>query len=290
MQELTSCTLCGSTNLMHAINDVPDIFGSHDERFKYDRCQNCKVLILNPRVSESEISSYYSDYYTHSENKRRPLYRILINQILLGLNVSWRCVKVWAPNDCIPHLFGRKRKNILDFGCGSGSNLFFLKALRFNVCGFETDENLVKKLRDLGLRVYDDIDDVPEELDGVILNHVIEHVYDPLTVISKLSHKLKVNGLIYIATPSADSGLLKVYKNYWRGLEAPRHLYIFTFESILKVLSDNGFEAQLIKTKSPEKFMQNESDNIAKKFGSLSPMLETQPLGDEFIEVIGVKK
>ena len=52
---------------------------------------------------------------------------------------------------------------------------------------------------------------------------------------------LSKNGYIWIDTPNIDSEGHRIYGRNWRGLEPPRHLVLFSYNSLRKALIDAGF-------------------------------------------------
>lgn len=78
--------------------------------------------------------------------------------------------------------------------------------------------------------------------DVITLSHVIEHVHDPYNTLKNCYDLLSPGGLLFIDTPNIDARSHRRFKENWRGLEAPRHLVIFNWESIFGVLKRCGFE------------------------------------------------
>ena len=63
--------------------------------------------------------------------------------------------------------------------------------------------------------------------DAVTLNHVIEHVPDPLATVAECRRLLKPGGRLLMFTPNAGSLAHWMFGRDWRGLEPPRHLHLF---------------------------------------------------------------
>jgi SAM-dependent methyltransferase len=77
---------------------------------------------------------------------------------------------------------------------------------------------------------------------GITLSHIIEHVHDPVAVITRCYRLLKPGGWLWLETPNIDSQKHPLYGENWRGLEAPRHLILFNNNSLRFLLSTTGFE------------------------------------------------
>lgn len=74
-------------------------------------------------------------------------------------------------------------------------------------------------------------------VDLVIMNQSIEHLWDPLSTFAGLFEVLKPSGLIVITTPDYDGYDRKMWKKYWGGWYAPRHLNLFTRTEVIAMAS-----------------------------------------------------
>lgn len=63
--------------------------------------------------------------------------------------------------------------------------------------------------------------------DVIVMNHVIEHVYDPVATLVECRRLLAPEGKIIIITPNLKSYGHEIYGEDWRALEPPRHLHLF---------------------------------------------------------------
>ena len=77
--------------------------------------------------------------------------------------------------------------------------------------------------------------------DAITLSHVIEHVYDPNALLESCFKLLRPNGYIWIDTPNIDAQGHRYYGPFWRGLEPPRHLVLFTRNSLMHAVRQAGF-------------------------------------------------
>jgi SAM-dependent methyltransferase len=75
----------------------------------------------------------------------------------------------------------------------------------------------------------------------ITLNHVIEHVYDPVKVLKACHALLKPGGQLWLETPNIDSFGHARFQQNWRGLETPRHLVLFNRHSLGQALVSAGF-------------------------------------------------
>ncbi len=71
--------------------------------------------------------------------------------------------------------------------------------------------------------------------------NVIEHLPDPKTTLKIIHERLKPGGWLVFSTPNHNSFDAQIYKQYWIGYELPRHYYVFSDETIEKLLRLTGF-------------------------------------------------
>ena len=76
-----------------------------------------------------------------------------------------------------------------------------------------------------------------ESFDIISMWHVLEHVSDINKRMEEVNQLLKSDGRLIIALPNLSSWDAGFYKEYWAGLDVPRHLYHFSpkaFSSLAK--------------------------------------------------------
>ena len=229
------------------------------------QCENCRSAYLDPRPDEQSIGKAYESYYTHSADEsptlsvaqklRMALYNGFRNR-RYGTSFSPAHPAGYLVGMAIPrfrrsldfsfrYLSRQKPGRVLDVGCGSGSWLSLARAAKWSVAGTDPDP----AARSLGLKQGLEIReggaeawaDEPESFDVVTMNHVIEHVHDPLDTLRTIRMLLRRGGMLYIETPNVDALGLDIYGRNWRGLEPPRHLVLFNYDSIASALSAAGF-------------------------------------------------
>jgi hypothetical protein len=62
-----------------------------------------------------------------------------------------------------------------------------------------------------------------------------------VVVLQSLYHALKVGRVILISTPDFDGYDRKIWKQYWGGWYAPRHLNLFTRDEIMTTMTSLNF-------------------------------------------------
>jgi SAM-dependent methyltransferase len=245
------CAVCGNEegNRTHAAREM--MFGYRDP-FTYLECASCGCLqLMDP---PADLSKYYPNtYYSfqHSpvaifEGRGRKERIKMPFRYRYAVTDRGRLGKYWYPQypdptarTLVPANLTR-RSRILDVGCGSGLLLYALRNAGFqHVMGVDpfVDETL---LYANGLKILkQSIHATAGEWDLVMLHHAFEHVPDPLETLRSAARLLAPGGVCLIRIPVASSYAWRRYGTNWVQLDAPRHFFLHTPQS-MRILADNA--------------------------------------------------
>ena len=111
--------------------------------------------------------------------------------------------------------------------------------------GLEPDPEAAERARAAGLPVTTaSIEDEPfprGAFDALTMSQVIEHVHDPGAALGACRRLLRPGGLLWLATPNLGGYGHAFYGRDWLGLDPPRHLVLFTRESLVRSVEQAGF-------------------------------------------------
>ena len=250
--------VCENEGIVLYENLQDKIFGAKG-KWGLRQCTNkdCGLVWQNPMIAEGSISEIYNEYYTHQnipqQNTKRTLKSIL-KQILKSLYNHMLCL-LWIKKIRRKYyMMGLERDvpgKLLEIGAGDGSRLLEFKKNGWDVIGQEIDSKAIgvaKRKYNIQL-LNDQITDISlshNSFDAIIMNHVLEHLLNPLEVINKCHQLLKPNGQLIFTTPNTQSLTHKVFRRAWRGLEPPRHLYLFNISSLRKLMEKSDFLAEKV--------------------------------------------
>lgn len=169
--------------------------------------------------------------------------------------------------DIIKYING-KSNMILDVGCATGVNGKFLldQELAEIVVGIEYDQHMAKDASNHNTKVFcGDLNDsnfrqkiLKEDyrFDYILFGDVLEHLYDPLKVLTELKTMLNPNGSIIISLPNIGHIELFVQvfmKGTWpkneRGIFDKTHLRWFTRKDVFSLVEDAELEVIIYERK-----------------------------------------
>ncbi len=257
------------------------------------RCGDCGSGYLDPRPTRETIGLAYQCYFTHAaggaattaarasgnlghalangyRNRNfgtdyKPAFRLGAWVVPL---FPWYRSVIDAESRCLTR--AGNGGTVLDVGCGNGGFLALAGALGWCARGIDPDVKAVAAARAQGLDAekggIEILDSKSASYDVITLNHVIEHVHDPVELLRACHRLLKSNGRLWLETPNINSQGHALYGNDWRGLEPPRHLILFSLESIRRLLERCGFvEIKMVKSTMLCRHMFIASEAIARR-------------------------
>jgi SAM-dependent methyltransferase len=168
--------------------------------------------------STSTLASFYPPGY-HSLRADGLLVR-------LRNDIRWRRLR---------KLLRNPSSTVLDFGCGDGQFLDHVAKREpdARLFGYEIGAKAEVERRAGGriTIVRGDVDDLIPLLprcELITMNHVIEHLPDPVQTLSLLAGKLAPGGIVEGQTPAAGSLEHRLFGDRWSGYHAPRHTVVFS--------------------------------------------------------------
>ncbi|BDG60365.1 hypothetical protein caldi_14550 [Caldinitratiruptor microaerophilus] len=152
-------------------------------------------------------------------------------------------------------LNGAYRGELLDVGCGSGQFLANMRARGWNVLGVEPDGEAVRVAREhFGLTVsqgtLEEVDLREGTFDAVTLNHVIEHVLDPVGILRSCRRVLKPGGLLVVVTPNPAGLGARFFGEGWLHWDPPRHLFLLSPQNLGEAAQRAGLQVVRLWTVS----------------------------------------
>ena len=134
---------------------------------------------------------------------------------------------------------------IVDVGAGFGGlGLVANSKSSFRYVGFEPSESVAAAARRRGVELRAELfgpDTMPESVDAVVLDNVIEHVADPIALLRQCRSCLVPRGVLVVIAPNRRD--VRRLSPRWRDANhwiPPEHINYFTAPSLRTALEDLG--------------------------------------------------
>lgn len=143
---------------------------------------------------------------------------------------------------------------VLDIGSSTGVFLDIFKEVQpsqgLSEVGWETwgvepskSGTLTERKGHKVVKAYFEKADLPKNyFDLVVMNHSLEHMDDPLAVLTKANSLLKKGGIVFVDVPNAGGLGVKILGKYWPYRLPEEHKWQFTKESLSRIMEDAGFK------------------------------------------------
>ena len=245
---MPECRICNNLAGNEIFTAREMMFGTRDE-FDYFECARCGCLQID--AIPPDLSPYYPpEYYSFSLPRPVSLKRYFQRQhtrFTLGQSgaIGWLLSRKYRPPEYVQWV---KRAGvafedaILDVGCGAGQLL-----MAMHITGFEDltgiDPYLAKEVSlGRGLQILrKSMAELDRRFDFIMLHHSFEHLADPLAALKQIRSLLKPEGRVLIRVPVAGSYAWRAYGVDWVQLDAPRHFFLPTSQSLELLAGQAGF-------------------------------------------------
>jgi len=239
--EYPSCPLCGATDRHTVYADMQDYLSGIPGHFAIARCTTCNLSYLCPRPTAARLGDYYPDDYTPFlaapavSNARRRLFAMLFTLVVLPYRLRYGHERITLPP------FGDRR--LLDVGCGAGAYLQDMQRLGWDVHGSDLSPTAVREAASrvgsshVHLGTLAAVDSSVTCFDLITMNHILEHVPDPVETLQEAARRLAPHGKVKIIVPDVSGWEARLFGRYWVGLDVPRHLINFSRSTLEDALS-----------------------------------------------------
>lgn len=203
------------------------------------QCANCRIVvspaIFEPQANEQRNEEWFGEDYKSNRS------------FWLTLFEEWNNRKTLGRLDRAKPSGSR----LLEIGVGSGAFLNAAREKGFEVLGCDLSDAICKRIRNAhGIEMHcgplANLGGGSEErFDVVVMNHVLEHVQQPIDFLKEVCRLLAPGGVAHIAVPN-----LACWEARFRGWTSfePYHLIYFTPETLRQTATGSGFEVDTITT------------------------------------------
>lgn len=277
-ERVESCPVCGSKHSKFWAEGFDRLHQTVTQRFEYSECQKCRTVFQSVRPPAESIGQFYPSTYspyqslTKAEVRSGPIERWLSK---LDKGMRRRCMI-----DDLKRELKRIDENLkiaktlVDFGCGAGNYLLKARKYGCEAIGVDFSPSALKEVSGKGFKALPVNDETWDALgEGKVgmfrLNHVVEHLYDPVDVLSRIHRALRSGGFLHIATPNPGGFSAVNFKTNWWGLECPRHIALMPPATLCALLEQVGFvDVQYFYDAHPKDIVRSFAYRLQEIFGS----------------------
>ncbi|MCK4666808.1 class I SAM-dependent methyltransferase [Candidatus Dependentiae bacterium] len=223
--EKINCPLCESKSYEHIYSCSDALTQIDDISFSIVKCLNCNFYYLNPRPDINEIKKYYPEKYYGEQIEKEQL----LKKDFKILRRKYSKIKKYEP------------KRLLDIGAQRGDFLEYSRRQNSSLEVFGTDlDETISNLFNIKYKYgYAwEVDYPAKHFDVITMWEVFEHIHKPGELLEKIHTWLSDSGILILSLPNFNS----INKRWMRAEDLPRHLFMFTPNSITKLLEKNKFE------------------------------------------------
>lgn len=244
------CPMCGESGMaVHFTYSEPPPLETRfplakGERYwrELHRCGHCGHYVESFAPDQGQLYSgeYVSTLYQDDDGIRRAFDRI--NALPPEQSDNVGRVR-FIDNYCRSRWSGRRTPRLLDVGAGLGVFPFRMKQAGWDCVALDVDERLGAHHRDvIGVQAL--TGDV-RTIEGVgtfelvSFNKVLEHVDEPVAMLSSVGRLLTPDGLVYVELPDGEAAEAegKEREEFLLG-----HKHVFSLASYARLIANAGFE------------------------------------------------
>lgn len=245
--ETVDCVLCGESASSLVVEGCPDLLHGTPGVYSVVRCLHCDLLRTDPRPTEATIDRHYPPEYLpfNLGPGRRGGFLLKARRQLEKLYE-----RRYGPVDLVvpPPEDGPRR--LLDVGGGSGTYAALMAGTGWDPWVLEPSPVAARAAVDavggervtrasIGAAEYP-----PGFFDLVTMNHVLEHLHDPVAALTRARTWMRPGGRVRVVVPNVESLERRLFGSSWLGFDLPRHLFHFSPGTLGRLLEHCGYAVE----------------------------------------------
>lgn len=218
------CPLCGGCRFQ-------------EWRLGLNKCISCG-LVVSPMIWQSQINEQMEDTWFGEDYEPEKSYWV---QRFESWNNRRTLVRLETSS--------AKKSRLLEVGVGTGSFLRAAQQQGFDVSGCDLSATLCQRVENkYGINIHcGPLSELrgEEPFDVVVMNHVLEHVQQPVAFMRDVASLLSADGMVHIAVPNIACWEARLPG--WTSFE-PYHLSYFDPETLRRAVETTGLAVAQIGT------------------------------------------
>jgi SAM-dependent methyltransferase len=229
------CKICGSRTVEFGAKPGVVV----DTVFRFCRCETCNFIsVVNPCLDYARL--YGAEYYRGEGADRYVDYEYELEHPDATIRrYEWRGI-----HDIVQkHVADLSAARWLDYGCGNGGLVRYLRTRNIAACGF--DEGAIvtaARAKGIPIKTPAEIENETGQYSVVTMIEVIEHITDPLPMLRQVRRLLQPGGMLFLTT--GNSAPYRRQFVDWRYVIPDIHVSFFDPSNMSRALAASGFRAE----------------------------------------------
>ncbi|HVG42632.1 MAG TPA: class I SAM-dependent methyltransferase [Chitinophagaceae bacterium] len=209
-----------------------------DQIFKAVKCSRCSFIFQQFVLNETGMGKLYNEWLDHAE----------VMSIINSANRVLHDQRFAERINYVKRHFKNEKINILDWGAGLGHFCLVAKKMgNVNVYAYDFSNEKNRHLEEAGIIVKNE-----QELDlkffhFINIDQVLEHVSDPVGLLTGCTKYLREDGIIFISTPLCNTIEKKLKNNNldretFEQLSPHQHINAFTNQTLKGIGKEVGLK------------------------------------------------
>jgi hypothetical protein len=211
-------------------------------------CTKCGLRSLDPMPSASQYEKVYNKNYFLSKGEDSGFsdsvkYKNTVTERNFGYRIKLESI-VKLNNNI---------DTVLDIGAAQGDFVNIAQSLGFSVFGIECNSDSIAYAKTtynikLDLGFAEDIDRYKKTFDLLVMNHVFEHITNPVDFLRVAKKHMHQDSIFHIEIPYQFDNLRERVRSWlgfpkkYKGLLAVHHPFFYSKKSIVLLLNKEGFD------------------------------------------------
>jgi SAM-dependent methyltransferase len=229
LDNASACIVCGGRT------EGTVLFGAAEWRVV--KCGGCGLVRQWPPLPEEQAAAIYGNIYPASAAAAGSARPAPARKARRGLG------------NLRDEIADRRRPGrFLDIGCSYGELTESLAARGWQATGIDVCAAAVEDARSRGLdcRVSSVESYKPDApFDAIAMNHVLEHVPDPLAALGRIGTWLAAGGALHIRVPNVAASPLRRRAIFVGELKPYEHLFYYSADTMERLLRKAGFSCEI---------------------------------------------
>jgi 2-polyprenyl-3-methyl-5-hydroxy-6-metoxy-1,4-benzoquinol methylase len=233
--DLFPCPLCGAAEFAPLARHDRHLLG-----LQTVGCQRCGLLQTNPRPTPESLDTFYTQHYRAFYQQTRTPDDAYVATHRKDVRLEYTVRFLTQALDLGPSSV------LLDYGCGEGSLFVALRHAGFKgrLVGVEPNAAFGRFASERGTADVHQSLPAIHGVDAITVNHVLEHIHDPVGLLRSFAGLLPQHGRLYIDVPDAE--------RYSSASDLHiAHIFHFTERTLRRLVTTAGYRVELCEKHRP---------------------------------------